>query len=468
MPDSESRVELADVSDKPVDEPSYEDVNELTKNGSPPSFNREKVLKIVCLSVGAIIVSAFVLNSVNKSGAGNKTNITDAASIQVPEFLKRERDNASRPDNVSPEEDGLPVVGVYPSGLPEVQTASSPYSSAYPAGGAGQPVSQADGVPDPVYPDARPYPPPPAQARSGGGSGGGGGGGNSGIPKPEHSPLIPQIEGSLFGSGQAPPTYQAPYNPYDNYLRSLDIQRASAQNPAYTGYAGQEPSYQAQNMQDDKKNFYSGPENAITGRNGYFLGDNVIWTGGVIPGVLVTGINTDLPGDVVARVTGNVYDSRTGKNLLLPQGTILVARYNSSVSYAQSRVQIVWDHLIRPDGYMFNLEGMNGVDAKGISGQAGAYHENWFQYVKAAGIIAMFTLANAKLTEVAGVKLSEDTAQANAQLTAQLGNNIISRALDIQPTITVDSGTKINIMLNKPVYLPPVDDYPVTERYVRR
>ena len=110
---------------------------------------------------------------------------------------------------------------------------------------------------------------------------------------------------------------------------------------------------------------------------------------------------------------------------------------------------------------------MNGVDAKGISGQAGVYHENWFQYVKAAGIIAMYTLANAELTKVAGAQLSEETAQANAQLTAQLGNNIISRALDIQPTITVSSGEKINIMLNKPVYLPPVDDYPVTERYVR-
>jgi type IV secretion system protein VirB10 len=280
--------------------------------------------------------------------------------------------------------------------------------------------------------------------------------------------LVPAVEGSLFSSGQQQGYQpQAAYDPYGAAYAS-PYGGGVADGAAYYRYPQQQPSYQAQNMQDDKKDFYNGPESSVTGRGGYYLGDNVIWTGTIIPGVLVTGINTDLPGDVVARTTANVYDSRTGKNLLLPQGAILVARYNSAVSYAQSRVQIVWEHLIRPDGYMFDLEGMNGVDAKGVSGQAGAYHENWFQYLKAAGIIAMFTLANAKLTEAAAAGLSEEAAQANSQLTAQLGSNIISRALDIQPTVTVESGERINVMINRPVYLPPVADYPATERYSRR
>jgi type IV secretion system protein VirB10 len=117
--------------------------------------------------------------------------------------------------------------------------------------------------------------------------------------------------------------------------------------------------------------------------------------------VLETAVNTDLPGNVLARVSQNVYDSRTGKNLLIPQGSVLVAKYNSSVSYAQHRVQIVWDLLIRPDGYQVELQGMNGVDSEGMSGLPAEFHENWFEYLKAAGIITMFSVANSKMAEEA-------------------------------------------------------------------
>jgi type IV secretory pathway VirB10-like protein len=475
-----------DVNDaeSEASEPAFEDVEALTKNESPPSFNRGKVLKIAGLSLAGIILFAFIFNSVNKSKKNGKAGVSDASNVSVPDFLKNERDNALRPDNYA-NADGLPSVEIVsPSGLPEVETGQGRALFRDERTGRlvyqdertgrlvdyqdGSPVQQGTGggIPENVY-SAQSY--PPSQQQQQPRSSGGGGGAN--VRRPEHSPLIPVVEGSLFNSDGYSQAYPPQTGSYEEYLQSLEAQRNAtlAAQGAYYQYPGQQqPSYQTQNMQDDKKNFYNGPDNAVTGRNGHYLGDNIIWTGTIIPGVLVTAVNTDLPGDVVARITSNVYDSRTGKNLLLPQGTILVARYNSSVSYAQSRVQIVWNYLIRPDGYMFDLEGTNGVDSKGMSGQQGAYHENWFQYLKAAGIIAMFTLANSKLTEIAGVKLSEDAAQANAQLTAQLGSNIISRALDIQPTITVDSGEKINVMLNKPVYLPPVDDYPVTEKYTRR
>jgi type IV secretory pathway VirB10-like protein len=485
MSDTEEPEEAAEVyeeaageavgEDTSYQDASYEDVEKLTKNETPPSFNREKVLKIVMAAIGFIILFAFVINAVNENRKKNKNNVSDAFNVSVPDSIRRERDNALRPDGGGADGGGGGSFGE----LPDVEfvslddpagTASAYYASTgYRTGGS--PDAPANGgPPEGVYgqpggsPGSQSYPPPPQQRYGGGGSGGGGN-----VRRPEHSPLIPEVEGSLFNSGQtgqqqaALNPYNQPYGGYEGYMNG-----GVPVDAAYFQYPQQQPPYQAQNMQDDKKDFYNGAENAVTGRNGYYLGDNIIWTGAVIPGVLITGINTDLPGDVVGRITSNIYDSRTGKNLLLPQGTILVARYNSAVSYAQSRVQIVWEHLIRPDGYMFDLEGMNGVDAKGVSGQAGDYHENWFQYLKAAGIIAMFTLANAKVTEVAGVKLSEDAAQANAQLTAQLGGNIINRALDIQPTITVDSGEKINIMINKPIYLPPVADYPVTERYTRK
>jgi type IV secretion system protein VirB10 len=183
-----------------------------------------------------------------------------------------------------------------------------------------------------------------------------------------------------------------------------------------------------------------------------------------------TAVNTDLPGNVLARVTQNIYDSRTGRALLIPQGTILVAKYNSSVSYAQHRVQIVWDTLIRPDGFYLELEGMNNVDKAGMSGQTAEYHENWFEYLKAAGIVTLFSVANSAMAETAA-KYSSNTAaagitQANSDIVNQLGGNIVNRAMNIQPTLTVENGTVINIMLNKNLYLPPVDGYPVTRKYI--
>jgi type IV secretion system protein VirB10 len=173
----------------------------------------------------------------------------------------------------------------------------------------------------------------------------------------------------------------------------------------------------------------------------------------------------------LARVTENVYDSKSGQNLLIPQGTILVARYNSSVSYAQHRVQIVWDTLIRPDGFLLELQGANGVDRKGMAGLEAEYHENWFEYLKAAGIIAAFSIANSRMTEAVAEYASDSAAsaaaQGNAEFVNQMGGNIVNRAMNIQPTLTVDNGTVINIMLNQTVSLPPIAPYPVTQRYIK-
>lgn len=228
-------------------------------------------------------------------------------------------------------------------------------------------------------------------------------------------------------------------------------------------------NYQEQNMQSDKQSFYgSGREDAATGE---FIGSDTLWNGSVIPGVLITGINTDLPGDIQARVTENIYDSLTGKKLLIPQGSVLIASYNSSVSFAQSRVQIAWNTLIRPDGFQLSLGNMNGVDAQGYSGTKGKVDEHLFQYVKAAGIISAFTVLNGEFAKtIAGTKNEslQNLLSANQGVVNQMGANIIERTLNIQPTLSVKSGTKINIMLNKNIRLPPTEDNPVKASYIRK
>jgi type IV secretion system protein VirB10 len=291
---------------------------------------------------------------------------------------------------------------------------------------------------------------------------------------------VPDIEGSLFGgrTAQAPAagSYAAQY-PYAQggqpagYAGALAaLQEARAQNPgaAANSYGA------AQAPGNDARAFYdsSGGGGALAPGDGSFLGDNSLWIGTLVPAVLESGVDTSLPGNVVARVTENIFDSRTGKNLLLPQGTLLFARYNSAVNYAQRRVQIVWDSLIRPDGYYVELGGMPAVDSEGFSGTEGAYHENWLEYLKAAGIITMFSLANASMTAEAAKHATEQAAsniaEANSQFVAQTGNAIVSRAMGVGPTVTVEQGTRLSIMLNKTVYFPPLPGVPAAQKYSLR
>jgi len=294
------------------------------------------------------------------------------------------------------------------------------------------------------------------------------GGGGQAQQKPTHfsSPLVPPIQGSLFAQGSVQGASQN--MSYGN--TQGNSQTTTPRNPYSQPYGQNDynSQYDQQNKQDNKQAFYDASSGG-TAPSGNYIGVNSVWTGTIIPGILETSINTDIPGNVLARVTQNIFDSQTGRNLLIPQGTILLARYNSSISYAQKRVQIVWDTMIRPDGFQINLEGANGVDKAGMSGQPAKIHENWFEYLKAAGIITLFSYANAKMTETAAKYADKDStssiATSNADFVSELGDKLSGRATNIQPTLTVDNGTVINIMLNKNLYLPPVTGYPATEKY---
>ena len=220
--------------------------------------------------------------------------------------------------------------------------------------------------------------------------------------------------------------------------------------------AVQKSSYETQNMQDNKQRFYEKDRAEFV--SGYYLPDDSIWIDTVIPAVLLTGINTDLPGQIKAQVTENVYDSKTGTVLLIPQGSILNAEYNSSVSYSQKRVQISWNTLVRPDGYQVNLGNMNGVDNAGFSGVHGWVDDHLFEYLKAIGIVTAFTAINGEFDNQMKALTNQYAAnllQQNQTVINQLGSKLIDRALDVQPSIFVFSGQKINVLVNKTITLPP-------------
>ncbi len=212
--------------------------------------------------------------------------------------------------------------------------------------------------------------------------------------------------------------------------------------------------------------------NSMTGNGGTgtYLSKTSLWDGTIISGALVTAINTDNPGVVIARVTENVYSSQDHSYLLIPEGSLLMATYNSSVTYGQKQVQVAWNLLIRPDNYRVQLGNMNGVNAQGASGYKGIVSNHPFETLKALGMVAIYSIVQ---TEVANDIESQNNEYLQNAMTdvyaeaSKLGNKIVDRALDIKPTIKIKEGTEIKLITNVPLELPPVEVYTPTEKYVR-
>jgi type IV secretion system protein VirB10 len=412
-------------------------------DGSKPGvINRKRILIVVCIFFSVFICGGLIANLAKKDKKSSVSEEDLYAADSSGEFLNSLQNRAmyNRKDEISqtPEPEETKEAEKEPLLPPAYITSNS---------------RAVDSV--------RPQ---PQQQYSGGGSAPSSSQSNE--PPPTHfkSSLVPPVEGRLFSSPQysQPAATTTASSPSRSQAQEY-FNAANRANPY-----DRASDYTVQNDQQNKMSFY-GSSDADGAGSGFFIGENTLWTGTIIPGVLETAINTDLPGNIIARVTQNVFDSQTGRNLLIPQGTLLLARYNSSVSYAQHRVQIIWDSMIRPDGFQIDL-GSNAVDKAGMSGQAAKYHENWFEYLKAAGIITLFSIANAKMTETAAKYSTEasagNIAASNSDFVNQVGGSFVNRAMNIQPTLTVDNGTEINVMLNRTIYLPPVPSYPPSQKYI--
>lgn len=232
--------------------------------------------------------------------------------------------------------------------------------------------------------------------------------------------------------------------------------------------SGNGNSYATQNNQSAKQQFL---KNGAGQTSQQWNSQYSLWKGTVISAVLDTGINTDLPGNLMAHVTKNVYSSLDSKYLLIPQGSRLYGEYNSEVTYGQKRVQVVWTTLIRPDGLEINLGSMEGIDAYGFAGYRGWKSDHPFEYMKAMGLIAMFSVLDTKMMNQIDTQDNMYAQNAMSDVYSEakkLNNKIIDRALDIQPTITIQPGTEVSLITNVTIDLPPLEDAPVTQKYVRQ
>jgi type IV secretion system protein VirB10 len=177
--------------------------------------------------------------------------------------------------------------------------------------------------------------------------------------------------------------------------------------------------------------------------------------GGVIPAVLETAINSDLPGIVTARIKENVYDSISGRNLLIPQGSKVVGRYDADTVYGQERVLLVWDRIIFPDGSSINIKGMQGADGAGQSGFADEVDRHFWRAFSSAFMMSMMSAAvqqsqpQQQMMTNSNLSYGQTMGQEMGRMFGQLGMEIVRKGLNMKPTITVRAGYQFNIMINK-------------------
>ncbi|EAJ5342165.1 conjugal transfer protein TrbI [Campylobacter coli] len=245
------------------------------------------------------------------------------------------------------------------------------------------------------------------------------------------------------------------FNPPNN---NEDI-NLGAINPQNTGLgleSGTNKDVQGQQFLSQKKD------------NGYLkyvkqkpLSTYEIKAGWNIPAILITGVNSDLPGQILAQVTQNVYDSATGKYLLIPQGTKVVGAYSSNIIYGQSRLLVAWNKLIFPNGDTLNLDGMQGTSQDGYTGFEDQVDNHYFRIFGSAFLLSSIS-AGIALSDNSDTNSEKETAsdKAIAQAIQQMGqvaSEMIRKNMNISPTLKIRPGYKFNIFVTKDIILEPLE-----------
>ncbi len=182
-------------------------------------------------------------------------------------------------------------------------------------------------------------------------------------------------------------------------------------------------------------------------------------TGGIIPAVLLTGINSDLPGQITAQVSQNIYDTATGYNLLIPQGTRLLGQYQSGIIMGQERLLVAWNRLIFPDGSSMTLDAFPGTDQAGYSGLSDKTDNHYFRIYANAILMALITGGTAYAVD----KANEDSnsgeddnitvqSELSTALATQLGQTsmeLLRRNMSVSPTLEIRPGYRFNVVIVK-------------------
>ncbi|MBP8234431.1 MAG: TrbI/VirB10 family protein [Rhizorhabdus sp.] len=182
---------------------------------------------------------------------------------------------------------------------------------------------------------------------------------------------------------------------------------------------------------------------------------NIVQAGSIVPAALITGIRSDLPGQITAQVTQNVYDSPTGRILLIPQGARLIGEYDSEIAAGQTRVLLAWDRLIMPDGRSIVLERQPGADGAGFAGLQDRVNQHWGNLLKAAAISTLLGVG-AELGVDGDDYLTRAIRRGTQSTVNQSGQQIVRRQLNVQPTLTIRPGHPLRVVITRDLVLAPI------------
>jgi type IV secretion system protein VirB10 len=180
-----------------------------------------------------------------------------------------------------------------------------------------------------------------------------------------------------------------------------------------------------------------------------------VMAGTVIAASLITGLNSDLPGEVTAQVTENVYDTVTGQILLIPQGSRLVGSYDSVVAFGQSRALLVWQRIVMPDGSSIEIDNLPATDAAGYTGLQDKVDYHAWTLLKGIALSTLLGVGTETTFGSSQSDLVQAIEQSAQESTNQAGQRIVEKDLNIQPTITVRPGWPLRVIVSKDLVLRP-------------
>ncbi|ELB2105261.1 TrbI/VirB10 family protein [Vibrio parahaemolyticus] len=237
---------------------------------------------------------------------------------------------------------------------------------------------------------------------------------------------------------------QAPYEQSDRVSGSLD---ASALDTTGANQAS-------------KDAFLSKAEQAsyLNARRELPASEYELTVGTLIPATLISAMNSDIPGNVIAQVSQNVYDSATGAAILIPQGTQLYGTYDARVAYGQRRLPVTWSRVNFPDGTKLNIGNMASMDVTGMNGLTGDINNHYWRLFGQATLLGGISgISQAAVSDGDDDSRStgESVADGVTQQYAETGNMLIRKNMNIQPTIEIDNAEQFYIMVSQDVILPP-------------
>lgn len=180
----------------------------------------------------------------------------------------------------------------------------------------------------------------------------------------------------------------------------------------------------------------------------------ILQAGSVIPAALITGIHSDLPGQITAQVTQNIFDSPTGRHLLIPQGARLIGEYDSEVVAGQNRVLLAWDRLILPGGRSILLDRQPGADAAGMAGLADRTDHHWGRMLRAAFVSTLLG-AGAGLGAGGDDELIRAIREGAQDTFSQAGRRLVEREVGIAPTIRIRPGFAFRVIVTRDLTFEP-------------